>query len=141
MNMKRGKEMHILFVCKYNRFRSKLADAFFKKINKNKNIKSKSAGLFKGSPIDEDEKATAKENGIRIRGKPIGISTKLLKWQDIIVIMADNVPKENFQENEKYGKKVIVFKIKDSDSKEDNSRVVKEIKKAVEELNEMLKKS
>lgn len=138
--MEKKKELHILFVCKYNRFRSKIAEAYFRKINENKNIKLKSAGLFRGSPIDKDAKATAKEHGLRIRGRPKGISSKLLKWQDIIVIMADNVPREVFQENEKNGKKIISFKIKDSNSKDDNSRVAKEIKRAVEELNEILKK-
>ncbi len=30
--------MNIIFVCKYNRFRSRVAEAYFKKINKDKNI-------------------------------------------------------------------------------------------------------
>ena len=44
----------ILFVCKYNRFRSRVAEAYFKKINKNKNISVKSAGIIKGNlPLDK----------------------------------------------------------------------------------------
>jgi len=37
--------MKILFVCKHNRFRSKVAEAFFNKLKKNKKIKAESAGL------------------------------------------------------------------------------------------------
>jgi len=43
----------ILFVCKYNRFRSKTAEAFFNLLKHNKKIKAKSTGLIKGDyPLD-----------------------------------------------------------------------------------------
>ena len=35
----------ILFVCKFNRFRSKVAEAYFKKINRNRRIKERRFGL------------------------------------------------------------------------------------------------
>ncbi len=137
--MKRDKELHVLFVCKYNRFRSKLAEAYFRKINKDRNIKSKSAGIFKGNPLDKDAKITAREMGTRIKGRPRGIDVKLLKWSDVIVILADDVLEDNFKS--KFSKqRIITFKIKDSDSKEDNARVAKELKIAMNKLVKMLEK-
>ena len=41
--------MKILFICKYNRFRSRVAAAYFKKINKNSKIKVESAGKDMGT--------------------------------------------------------------------------------------------
>ena len=40
--------MKILFICRHNRFRSKIAEAYFNKINKNKNLIAKGAGIFPG---------------------------------------------------------------------------------------------
>ena len=54
--------MNILFVCRYNRFRSRTAEAYFKKINKNKKIKVKSAGIFKGNyPLSPIQVKTGKK--------------------------------------------------------------------------------
>ncbi len=124
--------MNLLFVCKYNRFRSKVAEAFFKKINKNKTIKVKSAGLIKGGRIGKNIISAAKENGISIIGQPRGLSSELLMWQDMIVIAADDVPQGIF-ENKKYGKPLIAWKIPDAKStgKEEKEKIIKKIKKKV----------
>ena len=91
--------MNILFVCKYNRFRSRVAEAYFNKINKNKNIKAASAGLIRGwFPLDKDEVKVAKEFGLNIIGEPRSLSTALLKQQDKLIIVADNVPASLFDE-------------------------------------------
>jgi len=58
--------MNILFVCKWNRFRSKLAEAYFKKVNKNKKIKVKSAGLIKGWPLSKNQIRLAEKFDIKI---------------------------------------------------------------------------
>lgn len=119
--------MKILFVCKYNRFRSRVAEAYFKKINPNKNIKVKSAGLIVGKyPLDRTEVSVAKSLGIKLVGRPQPITTALLKWEDMIVLVANNVPKSFFKFNKKYGKKVIVWKIPDIKSGE-NGKVIKKI--------------
>ncbi len=55
------KKINILFVCRYNRFRSRVAEAYFKKINKN--FKVKSAGLFKGRPLSPKTIKEAKKFG------------------------------------------------------------------------------
>ena len=125
---------NILFVCKYNRFRSKIAEAYFNKINRNREIKAKSAGLIRGAPINRLQKKLAKEEGIIIKGRPRGISSKLLKWQNMIVIVADDVPPEIFRDNEEYGKETVVWKIPDKNES------VREIIKKVDELNNRLKK-
>ena len=89
---------NILFVCKWNRFRSKIAESYFNKINKNKNFKAKSAGIIKGwTPFDAYQVDEAKKLGINLKGKTQGIDTKLLKWQDLIIITANDIPETIFQ--------------------------------------------
>lgn len=128
--------MNILFVCKHNAFRSKIAESFFNKLNKNRNIKVKSAGIMRGMRISKYIIETAKNFGIKIKGKPRGISSELLKWQDMIVIVADDVPPEIFYYRMKYGKKLIVWKIPDteSDNVEEIKRIIFEIKLKIQGL-------
>ncbi len=131
----------ILFICKYNRFRSRLAEIFFKKYNKNKNYKAMSAGLIKGRyPLDENEVSAAKELGIKLAGKPRGISTELLIKTDIIIITADDVP-SNIFDAEKYGKELIIWKIPDtkSNEREEIINIIKTIENKVKELVERLR--
>jgi len=131
--------MKILFVCKNNRFRSKIAEAYFKKINKNKNIKFSSAGIFRGSPIKKQTKEIIKKFNIIIKGKPRTISTDLLKKQDLIIIVANDVPKSIF--NKKYFKKIKIWKIPDSYivNKKKIEKIIKKIIKKVDKLNRRLK--
>jgi len=103
--------MNILFVCKYNRFRSQLAEGFFKKYNRNKKLNFSSAGIFKGNPVAQNVKKIAKEFKISV-GKPKSIDEKLLDRLDWVVIVANNVPKSFF--NKKSLKKVLVWKIQDA---------------------------
>ncbi len=126
----------ILFVCKYNRFRSRVAEAYFNQSNKNHSIKAKSAGIIQGNPINREEERICRAMHIDIRGKPRGLSSKLLKWQDIIVIVADNVPPEIFRDNKKYRKKLIVWKISDNknDTAHEINLIVNKIKGKVEGL-------
>jgi len=139
---KRNKEVaemkNILFLCKYNRFRSKVAEDYFNRINKNPKLKAKSAGIIEGSPIDLTQKKISKKLGIELKGKPKGVSTKLLKWQDIIVIVANDVPPALFKDNKKYGKKLIVWKI--PDAKEDNESEIKRIVNSIKiNVNNLVK--
>ena len=134
---------NILFVCKYNRFRSKVANAYFKQLNKNKNINSDSAGIFPGSyPLDGVQYKITKKLGVNISGRPKGINLKLLKEQDIIVIVADNVPPSLFKSNKNYKRKLIIWKIKDeSFGREKNiKKIVFQIKGKVEKFIKQLEK-
>jgi len=129
--------MNILFICRYNRFRSVLSEALSKKYKKNKKYKVKSAGLFKGNPIDKYIKDIAKDLKIKIKSKPEGLSSKLLSWQDLIVIVADDVPPAIFNDK-RYINKVKLLKIKDSQGERGAKAVAKKvefkIKKFVKEL-------
>lgn len=135
--------MNVLFVCKHNMFRSKVAQAHFKKINKNSQIKVDSAGPIKGYfPLEKEDVASAKELGVKIHGRPKGTSIDLLKKQDIIVIVADDVPEE-LVSDKRYVKdslKVIKWNIRDdlNRSKDDRASIIKQIKDKVEELEKEL---
>ena len=132
------KTKKILFVCKNNRFRSKVAEAYFKKTNKNKNVSS--AGLFQGFPMDKRTTKTAKGLGIDLKGKPRAMSNKLLTEQDIVIIVADDVPEKVFIK--RYCKKLIVWKIPDADkmTKKAIEKPIKLIIKRIDKLNKTLEK-
>lgn len=107
--------MNILFVCRYNRFRSVLAEAFFKKYNKNKSLNVRSAAPTRGRPIGDNVKTLAKEYGLKIKNHPEGMTSETMIWQNLTVIAADNVPESLFDKNKELGKKVIKWNIKDVD--------------------------
>jgi protein-tyrosine-phosphatase len=104
-------KMKILFICKYNRFRSQVAEAYFKKINKNKNIEAYSAGIFIGKPIADSVKKISKKLGFKILGKPKGIQETLLERIDLVIIVANNVPPYIFRAK---SKNIIQWKIPDT---------------------------
>lgn len=133
---------NILFVCKHNVFRSKVAEAFFNKYNKNPNNKAKSAGLIGGLlPLSKKEVAGAKKFGIKLAGKPKSLTSDLILWQNVIIVVADNVPKSIFQENKNHGKDLIVWKIEDNHdgNEKEIERIIESIEKRVENLVENLK--
>ena len=133
---------NILFICKFNRFRSQVAEAYFNQINKNKKITAKSAGLIRGtSPLDSNQVAVAKKLGVNIKGKPKGITTEDLIWLDKLIITADDVPASIFNPRKFADKELIVWKIKDAhhDDEPEIERAVNEIKKKVEILVKKLK--
>ncbi|MDP3882270.1 MAG: hypothetical protein Q8Q31_05325 [Nanoarchaeota archaeon] len=127
---------NILFVCKYNRFRSKVAETVFNKLNKNSKIKARSAGVIKGRPLAPETIRAAREVGVIIKNPTQGLSTKLLLWQDTTIIVADDVPTQIFKENKLYGKKTIVWKVPDIHHNDvpKIQRVIKVIEKKVGEL-------
>jgi len=128
------KRQRILFVCKYNRFRSQVAESYYRKIG-GKN--GKSAGIFLGRyPLDKQQRELAKQQGIIINKKPETISTALLRETDTIIIVANDVPKEIFKYGVKYLQKIIVWKIPDemNNSEKNILKIIKAIKKKVEGL-------
>ena len=134
--------MNILFVCKYNRFRSRVAEAYFNQINTNKNIKAFSRGVIKGDyPLNRTEVAIAKKCGLDISGKPKGLEIEFLKKIDLIVIVADNVPKEVFYTT--FKGRVLVWRIRDiehNDGKDLIERKVKRIMAKVRKLSRKVEK-
>jgi len=106
--------MNILFVCKWNRFRSKVAEAIFNKLNNNPKFHSQSRGLFPGVAVSEDIIQAGKNIGIDITGEQQGITHSILMWSDYIILVANDVPKSIFNDVIKNdGKKVLHWKIKD----------------------------
>ncbi|TSD03416.1 MAG: hypothetical protein Athens071416_97 [Parcubacteria group bacterium Athens0714_16] len=140
MYTKNSKQINLLFVCKYNRFRSKIAEGYFKKINKNKKIKVKSAGLIKGTSLNLETIKIAKKLGVPMKGKPQGLSSKLLLWQNLIVIVADDVPKKIFGKT-KPNKQIIQWNIKDTKkhNPEEITEIIKKIKLRIDVFTENLK--
>jgi protein-tyrosine-phosphatase len=134
------KKMKILFICKHNRFRSKVAEAFFKKYNKNKNIKINSAGTVPDYLLVAKNVIKAlKDSGInRVNRSPKKAVKKLINDSDLIIIVADNVNKEIFK---RYKKKIIVWKVSDTsqDNYEEILRIIKAIEKKVNNLVEKLR--
>jgi len=133
--------MKILFICKFNRFRSKAAEALFNKLNKNPKHTAKSAGAIRGRPISKEIFEVAKDLGLKISRKPRGLTAELLAWNDCIVIVADNVPRSLFEENEKHGKKLEAWGIKDTtcDNKILMQKTIKQIELRVRDLLKRIK--
>ena len=131
----------ILFVCKHNKFRSKIAEAFFNKLNQNKNYIAKSAGLLPGlDTFDKKQVEVAKKFGIELRGKSKPITIDLLRKIDLMVIVADDVPPEIFHDKRYGEREEIVWKIRDDINNEENEayKIIEELVKRVKHLVESL---
>ncbi len=130
--------MNILFICRYNRFRSVLAEGFFNKYNKDKKLRAKSAGLIKGYAIDKNTRKLVRKLEIKIKKKPDGLTTKVLNWQDLLVIIADDVPMSTFK-NKRYIKKIKLLKVRDAFNNNDGDKVAEDVEKKVKQLIKELK--
>ncbi|MFH1211724.1 MAG: low molecular weight phosphatase family protein [Candidatus Woesearchaeota archaeon] len=135
--------MNILFVCKYNRYRSRIAEAYFKKVNKDNKIRVKSAGLTPGRNLTMEVISAAKQNGLKLRGKPKPASQRLLEWADKIIIVADNIPPQIFGEERLEGKEVIQLHINDlpKNSLEQRIEHIKVICSKIDELMKSMKEN
>jgi len=127
--------MNIIFICKHNVFRSRVAESYFAKINRNKNIHVSSGGLIVGEILGINQKKAMKELNVEPISKPKNVSARLLKKQDLVVVVADDVPEEIFN-SRIYIKRVIFWRIPDvfDNSKEKSIKVIKSIMKRVDEL-------
>ena len=139
------KMVNILFMCRVNCFRSKVAEAYFNKINKNPKVKIKSAGIVSGYKQSENEIETAKGFGIDIRGTSQGISADLIQWGDILIIVADDVPSKifDYEKRKGYLKKLVCWEIRDVKTSKDIKgikRAIKQVMKKVDKLNKTLEK-
>jgi protein-tyrosine-phosphatase len=131
--------MNILFICKYNRFRSKIAEAYFNTKKNSHKVYAKSAGLVSGIPISNNIFQEAKRFGLNITGKPKGLTHQLLMWSDKIIIISDKIPKSILEEeiiNDK--KEVIIWKIRDAKNS-NRSEIIKSICVKVDGLLKELK--
>ena len=137
----------ILFVCKYNRFRSKTAEVYFNKINKNKGIKAMSAGIIEvNKPLSLPERKRnlylKKKFGFILKAKSVSVSVSSLLEADKIIIVADDIPSRIFN-SKKWKDKVEVWSIEDENGydKTNINKIVGFIIKKVDNLIKQLDKT
>jgi len=136
--------MKILFVCKHNRFRSKVAEAVARKLDVRKRDEYKSAGVqidILRPYVAGSVKKIMKEKGYKIIDeKARQVNDFDLAWADKIVIVADNVASDIFDGKTKAEVKVWLIRDADESELEKISKIVGEIeirvKKLVASLNE-----
>jgi protein-tyrosine-phosphatase len=130
--------MKVLFICKHNRFRSKVAEVLFNKYTENKNWEAESAGIQldpkrKGVALNVRKVLKKIFNINKINNVSRKLTKKMIKKADLIVNVADNV---KLPKNLIKGKKVLHWKITDT-SQEDYLGILKRvflIKKKVRKL-------
>jgi hypothetical protein len=74
---------------------------------------------------------------LNLVGVSQSITVPLLRWYDMMVIVADDIPRSLFSDNwEKYGKKLEHWKIPDTedDNVKEQDRIAKLIEKRVKKL-------
>ena len=137
--------MKILFICKYNAFRSRISEEYFKKVNKNPKVEAISRGFIMDTDSDSEQKRLSKQLlGIDIsKRKPLPITLNDLIKSDLIIVAADDIPKIMFNYPlVNIQKKIIFWKIKDEQrqNKENIKRIILQIKKKIDKLNQQLEK-
>ena len=124
--------MNILFVCKHNRFRSKVAELIFRKLNINNRNEAKSAGVqldFLRPYVEENVKRILEKRGYNVNNElPRQINEFDLKWAYKIVIVANNVSPDLFKE---FKREIEVWDIGDCDTSD--KKMIEEIIKKIEE--------
>lgn len=134
--------MKILFICKHNVLRSKIAEAYLKRLDKKAKVKS--AGLIAGgSPLYDNEKKILKSYGFNFNKESNCLSRSLINWADMIIIIADDIPKKIFgNRNFQTEKNIRIWRIKDSFAgasdkqiEEIITKIMKRVVKLTEELN------
>ena len=114
------KKIKILFVCKYNRFRSKVAESFLAHFGSETfSVKSSGVMIDELRPyVSETTKIILREKGISVvSDKSHLINHELISWADKIVVVADNILTDIFPKS-----KLIVWKVHDA-SEHDELRV------------------
>lgn len=118
-------------MCKHNRFRSKSAEALFRKYNKNPRVLAESAGtlgsLHKTS--DAVKKVLAERGANIFNDTPRVLTSEMLKEFDKIIIVADNVSSEGFPSD-----KTEVWEISDT-----GEHVLEDIRPVVDKIEERVK--
>ena len=123
----------MLFICKYNRFRSKIAEARLKAVCPGVLVRSR--GIIEGKMNHDVEELRACDNfGLNIRSAPRGVSYSDLEWADYVVVVASDVPKSLFK-LKGFSYKLVSFDIDDvcpDYSVADVEKVVRKVLKATD---------
>ena len=122
--------MNVLFVCRYNRYRSKVAEALFNKYKTKKRLKALSGGIqldFVNPNVAESVKKVLAERKTEVSNeKSIQLDNAMIMWANLVVIVADDVESELF---EKYKKKIERWEIPD-----ENQENIQGIEKGIERI-------
>lgn len=137
--------MKILFICKYNAFRSRIAEEYFKKVNKNKKIQTISRGFIMDGKADSEQVKLAKNIlGINIsKRNPLPIRLQDLLGANLIIVVANDIPQIMFNYKPLSLKnKIIFWKVKDEQmrNKKNIKKIIFTIKRKVDKLNRKLGK-
>lgn len=90
--------MRVLFICHWNRFRSKIAESIFV-AKAGKEYETRSAGLriYTDPTITKRAAELLEENGYKtVSKKSMKVTQQLIDWADKIVVVADDVSTEIF---------------------------------------------
>ena len=140
------KTKKILFVCKYNAFRSRVAEEYFNKINAGRKIRSISRGIIMGGDSDSVQRRIVKSLlGANIsKRKPLPLTLQNMKDADLIFIVANDIPRMVFNYRlSPIQKKLTIWNIKDEPNMNQANirKIILSIKRKVDELNQRLQKS
>lgn len=109
--------MNILFVCKHNRFRSKVAEALWRAFVRDKRFVVKSAGIARDVArayvAANVHRAVEKRGGVIADEQPRVVSKQTIRWADYIVVVADNVDVKMFPHD-----KTEQWEVEDADESE-----------------------
>ena len=108
-----GGKYKILFVCKFNRYRSNVALALFNKYNKNQNVIAKASGVVQGPPVLEKMERVANEFGVSLNKKPKHLTEYDYSWADLVVTIGNDLPSIVFEHISGRPRKVISWELAD----------------------------
>ena len=135
--------MNTLFICKHNRFRSKIAEAYMNKLiredktSKSRKIHVQGAGLIPGKQVVLNVVEISDKLGFKITNrKSRALTEQLLAWGDIVVVVANNVPPFLFETGKN---KVIQWKIPDT-TQNDRKRIEQISKSIINKVDEFYAK-
>ena len=124
----------ILFICRHNKFRSKVGEAIFNKLNKNKTIVAESAGLIgSDNPTPKNVVNVLKERSYKVsRMDARRVDKNSINDYSVLIIVADNVDPKFFEDS--FRGRVVWWKV--SDCSEDD---VEGITERVEDIEKRVK--
>ena len=135
--------MKILFICKYNAFRSRIAEGYFNKINANGKIKAFSRGIIMGGNSDSVQRQIAKSLlGINIaKRKPLPLTFQDMMDANLIIVVANDIPKIIFNYPlPSIQKKLTIWNVKDEQNMNQANirKIILTIKRKVDNLSKKL---
>ena len=138
--------MNILFICKFNRFRSKVAENDFLDLIKKKKIDKYFETKGRGTNNDLTRPFMSKIVVELLKKKDIEVIDEKsylinnydIKWADKIIIVADNVNSDLFPKE-----KTVIFPIKDASELEHEKvrRIINQIYRVINKYVDELEKS